>query len=64
MSDTKGPVCAWCDVYVRTPRCMYDDEGRVMQEWTVCAYCGRSELRLRKLGHQTPIPKHEPPHWP
>jgi hypothetical protein len=25
--------------------------------WTVCAYCGRSELRFRKLGHQTPIPK-------
>jgi hypothetical protein len=56
----KGPVCAWCDVYVRETRCMRDDEGRVIQEWTVCAFCGRTELRLQKLGRQTPIPKREP----
>jgi len=60
MSDDKDPVCAWCDVYVRKVRCMYDDEGRPFQQWTVCAYCGRRELRLGKLGRQTPIPKCEP----
>ena len=56
---SEGPVCAWCDVNVREVRCMRDDEGTVTQQWTVCAYCGRTELRLQKLGHQTPIPKSE-----
>jgi hypothetical protein len=29
---------------------------------TCCAYCGRTELRFGRLGHQTPIPKPaEPP---
>jgi len=62
MSEPEGPVCAWCDVYAREVRCMHDDGGRVTQRWTVCAYCGRTELRLRKLGHQTPRPPvKEPP---
>ena len=60
MSEHEGPVCACCDVNVREVRCMYDDEGRPFQTWTVCAYCGRTELRPRKLGRQTPIPKSEP----
>jgi hypothetical protein len=52
-------VCAWCDVDAREVRGRYDDDGRVIQQWTVCAYCGRTELRLRKLGRQTPVPKSE-----
>jgi hypothetical protein len=44
-------VCAWCDVY-----CRVECENE-FQSWTVCAYCGRSELRLSKLGRQTPLPK-------
>jgi hypothetical protein len=52
------PVCAWCDVNVREVRCIRDDEGGVIQQWTVCAYCGRT--RLSKRGYQTPIPKSEP----
>jgi hypothetical protein len=62
MADDKGPqmtdmVCAWCDVYARIPCEMCDDQGRVISTWTKCAYCERSELRFRKLGRQTPIPK-------
>jgi hypothetical protein len=30
---------------------------RVFITWTACAYWGRTELRLGKLGRQTPIPK-------
>jgi hypothetical protein len=56
MTSNAGPVCAWCDVYARELRQMHDDEGRVIQVWTVCAYCGRTELRWQKLGRQTPIP--------
>jgi hypothetical protein len=43
-------VCAWCDVYCRKER------GSEWSWHTVCAYCGRSELRFGKLGRQTPIP--------
>jgi len=25
---------------------MHDDDGRPFQTWTVCAYCGCSELRI------------------
>jgi hypothetical protein len=53
-------VCAWCDVYARVPCEMRDDRGRVIMTWAKCAYCGRTELRLGKLGRQTPIPKREP----
>jgi hypothetical protein len=50
-------VCAWCDVDARVEREMRDANGVVFQTWTVCAYCGRSELRLGKLGRRTPIPQ-------
>jgi hypothetical protein len=50
-------VCAWCDVYARAPYAQYDDQGRPFIEWMACAYCGRTELRLGKLGRQTPIPQ-------
>ena len=33
-------VCAWCGVYAREER----DDGR--NNYTVCVYCGRSELRF------------------
>jgi len=55
-------VCAWCDVYNRVPCEMRDENGVVYQTSTKCAYCGRSELRLGRLGRQTPIPPvKEPP---
>jgi len=50
-------VCAWCDVYCRVERVHTDAAGEVIMHDTVCAYCGRSELRFSKLGRQTPIPK-------
>jgi hypothetical protein len=50
-------VCAWCDVYCRVERVMRDEQGREFLRDTCCAYCGRTELRIGKLGHQTPIPK-------
>src|SRR5438067_10518779 len=53
----EGPVCAYCDVWCRATCAQYDDEGRPFLTWTACAYCGRTELRARKLGRQTPIPK-------
>ena len=53
----KNFVCAWCDVYAREVCALRDDQGRPFQTWTCCAYCGRTELRLGKLGRQTPIPK-------
>jgi len=53
---TKEWVCAWCDVDNRVPCERRDEKGVVVQTWTECAYCGRTELRLGKLGHQTPIP--------
>jgi hypothetical protein len=56
MTET-GFVCAWCDVYNRELREVRDENGDLVQTWTVCAYCGRSELRLGRLGRQTPIPK-------
>jgi hypothetical protein len=59
MIEQGRPVCAWCDVYCRETRALYKD-GRPFLTWTACGYCGRTELRLRKLGHQTPIPKCEP----
>ncbi len=49
-------VCAWCDVWSRVERNQYDDDGRAVVCGTVCAYCGRSEIRFGKLGRQTPIP--------
>jgi hypothetical protein len=39
-------VCAKCGVYCREVRVQTGEEGRVFQQWTVCAYCGRSELRI------------------
>jgi hypothetical protein len=55
-------VCAWCDVEDRVPRALRDENGRVFQTWTECARCGRTELRVGKLGRQTPIPPpNEPP---
>jgi hypothetical protein len=51
-----GPVCAWCDVYCRIECETRDDQDRLVCSWTKCAYCGCSELRFGKLGHQTPIP--------
>jgi len=50
-------VCAWCDVYCREEQHTYDDAGRLISTDTVCAYCGRSELRFGKLGRQTPLPE-------
>jgi hypothetical protein len=58
---TADMVCAWCDVYCRTVRAQYDDQGRPFITWACCAYCGRTELRNGKLGHPTPIPKPDPP---
>ena len=52
-------VCAWCDVSVRVPCNLRDDQGRIVSTYTCCAYCGRTELRFGKLGRQTPIPKDE-----
>ena len=52
-------VCAWCDVNVRVPCNLRDNQGRIVSTYTCCAYCGRTELRFGKLGHQTPIPKDE-----
>jgi hypothetical protein len=46
-----GMVCAWCDVYCR------EEVWSPLSSHTVCAYCGRSELRFGKRGRQTPIPK-------
>jgi len=54
-------VCAWCDVNCRVEQVQCDDEGREIMRSTYCAYCGHSELRLGKLGRQTPIP---PPRVP
>jgi hypothetical protein len=50
-------VCAWCDVYARVECNATDENGIIISSWCVCAYCGRSELRFNKLGHQTPLPK-------
>ena len=52
-------VCAWCDVYARVEReyRLDLDDGPHTISSTVCAYCGRSELRFGTLGRQTPIPK-------
>jgi hypothetical protein len=60
MIETDGPVCAWCDVYNRVERNTHDEHGRVICSWTVCAYCGRTELNMSKQGRQTPIPKRRP----
>jgi hypothetical protein len=49
-------VCAWCDVYNRIERVHRDEDGREFMRDTVCAYCGRTELRFGRLGRQTPIP--------
>jgi hypothetical protein len=49
-------VCAWCDVYCRVERVQHDEAGREIFRDSVCAYCGRTELRFA-LGRQTPIPK-------
>jgi hypothetical protein len=49
-------VCAWCDVWCRVERIQRDAQGREIVRGTACAYCGRTELRLGKLGRQTPIP--------
>jgi hypothetical protein len=56
-------VCAWCDVYARVEReyrVDYDDGPHTIS-YTVCAYCGRTELRRGKLGRQTPIPEPSTP---
>jgi hypothetical protein len=37
-------VCAWCDVYCREERRTVNEEAMIDVSWTVCAYCGRSEL--------------------
>jgi hypothetical protein len=50
-------VCAWCDVYARVECNTADENGRIVSSWTACAYCGRTELRFKKLGRQTPLPK-------
>ena len=42
----KKLVCAKCGSDYRQPRAQYDNEGRPFLTWTVCAYCGRSELSL------------------
>jgi hypothetical protein len=38
-------VCAWCGVYARVECEARDDQGHVVQTWTKCAYCGRTELK-------------------
>ena len=58
MSDY-SPVCAWCDVYNRIECRAYNEEAYIDTSWTKCAYCGRTELRFKRLGHTTPIPKDE-----
>jgi hypothetical protein len=50
-------VCAYCDVYNRVAHNIYDDDGALVVASTKCAYCGRSELRFKKLGYKTPLPK-------
>jgi hypothetical protein len=49
-------VCAWCDVNCRVEQVQRDEEGREFMRSTVCAYCGRGELRFGKRGRRTPIP--------
>jgi hypothetical protein len=53
-------VCAWCDIYCRTECNTRDESGAIVYAWTCCAYCGRTELRFGRLGHQTPIPNNKP----
>ena len=55
-----GLVCAWCDVYCRVERVQVDENGKEFMCDICCAYCGRTELRLGKLGRQTPIPERKP----
>ena len=40
-------VCAKCGADCREVRELRDENGNVFQASTVCAYCGRSELRLK-----------------
>jgi hypothetical protein len=54
---TSRCVCAWCDVYCRVERAQHDEAGREIMRDSVCAYCGRTELRFARLGRQTPILK-------
>jgi hypothetical protein len=56
IDDPLSFVCAWCDVYCRVERVQHDEQGCEFMRWACCAYCGRTELRLGKLGRQTPIP--------
>ena len=37
-------VCARSDVYCREERRTVNEEAMIDVSWTVCAYCGRSEL--------------------
>jgi hypothetical protein len=73
-TTTMTMVCAWCDVYCRVERVHTDaTTGEIVMHDTVCAYCGRGELRVGKLGRQTPLPEddaggadqaHVEQHWP
>lgn len=47
MSAVGDLVCAKCGVYCRKLHALYDEDGNVFQTSTVCAYCGRSELRFK-----------------
>jgi hypothetical protein len=49
-------VCARCDVSCREECSLRDKKGKIIQRWTRCSYCGRTELRIGKLGHPTPVP--------
>jgi hypothetical protein len=48
-----GVGLRWCDGYCR----WHDEREREIMRYSCCAYCGRTELRLGKLWHKTPIPK-------
>jgi len=56
IESPSGLVCAWCDVYNRVECDTRDEHDRVVCSWTVCAYCGRSELGPKR-GRTTPVPK-------
>jgi hypothetical protein len=43
-------ICTECGVYDRSGRTTYDNDGKLIQSYTVCARCGRSELKLTIYG--------------
>ena len=53
-------VCAWCNLDALRIPCdeIHDEEGRMIQKWTECPHCGRTEMRFGKLGRDDTMSKH------